>query len=170
MAIYPRVIYMITHNVTKRMYIGSTGQFDKRIKIHLSNLRRGKHSVEDMQKDFDEYGENYTIEVLAEINIGDSFRKEYDLMNKYRSRIRGVGYNYKDTKGVPRKSGYYNAKLEILRAGMEVSDVAKIMGISTGKLSSMLAGKYLFTLNEAKKFKKAIGSDIPLEELFEEAR
>lgn len=96
MAIYPRVIYMITHNITKRMYIGSTGRLKKRIPIHLYKLRSGKHHIEDMQKDFDLYGEDYTIEILDEIKTGESFRKEYDYMDLYKSRIRGIGYNYKD--------------------------------------------------------------------------
>lgn len=96
MAIYPRVIYMITHNVTKRMYIGSTGRINKRIPCHLYKLRSGKHHIEDMQQDFNTYGEDYTIEILDEINIGESFRKEYDYMGLYKSRVRGIGYNYKD--------------------------------------------------------------------------
>lgn len=103
MAIYPRVIYMITHNVTKRMYIGSTGNFNTRMRIHLNALRSGRHSIEDMQKDFDDYGEDYTIEILDEINSSESFRKEYDYMDNYKSRIRGLGYNYKDNHAVSKR-------------------------------------------------------------------
>lgn len=96
MAIYPRVIYMITHNITKRMYIGSTGKFNARMKIHLNALRSGRCRIEDMQNDFNTYGENYTIEILDEIKTIKSFRKEYEYMDLYRSRVRGIGYNYKD--------------------------------------------------------------------------
>lgn len=103
MSIYPRVIYMITHNVTKRMYIGSTGKFNTRIKNHLNALRSGRHSVEDMQKDFDDYGEDYTIEILDKIDSIKSFRKEYDYMEIYKSRIRGLGYNYKDNHAISKK-------------------------------------------------------------------
>lgn len=98
-----RVIYKITHNVTGRMYIGRTSKFDRRIKLHLSALRSGRHSVEDMQKDFDDFGEDYTIEILDEIKIGESFRKEYEYMDLYNSRIRGIGYNYKDNHCLPKK-------------------------------------------------------------------
>lgn len=103
MAIYPRVIYKISHDITKRMYIGSTASFKRRITLHMNALRSGRHTVEDMQKDFYEYGDHFTVEIIGEIqNIGES-RKEYDFMDKYHSRIRGVGYNYKDNHGIPRK-------------------------------------------------------------------
>lgn len=105
MAIYPRVIYMITHNVTKRMYIGSTGKFNARIKIHLNALRSGRCRIEDMQKDFDMYGEDYTIEILDEIKTIESFRKEYDYMDLYKSRIRGIGYNYLDNHALCKGGG-----------------------------------------------------------------
>jgi hypothetical protein len=49
-----------------------------------------------MQNDFDLYGDDYTVEILDEIESIKSFRKEYDYMDLYKSRIRGVGYNYKD--------------------------------------------------------------------------
>ena len=59
-------------------------------------LRSHKHHVEDMQSDFDEYGDNYTIIILEE-NVGFKDRyKEYQWMEKYQSHIRGKGYNYND--------------------------------------------------------------------------
>lgn len=103
MAKYPRVVYMITHNVTKRMYIGSTSQYARRMQLHFSALRSGRHSVDDMQKDFDIYGEDYTIEILDNITQITSFRKEYDYMNLYNSRMRGIGYNYKDNHAVKKE-------------------------------------------------------------------
>lgn len=102
MAIYPRVVYMITHNVTKKMYIGSTGRFNRRIRNHFNRLRAGKCPIEDMQKDFDVYGNNYTVKILDEIKSSESFRKEYDYMDLYRSRVRGIGYNYKDNHALPK--------------------------------------------------------------------
>lgn len=100
MAIYPRDVYIITHNVTKKMYIGSSGIFDKRIKLHLNALRSGRHPIEDMQSDFDIYGEDYTIEILDRIDSVKEFRKEYDYMDLYKSRVRAIGYNYKDNHAI----------------------------------------------------------------------
>lgn len=93
---YSIKIYAIKHNVTNRIYIGSSKNADRRIYSHLSALRGHRHKVEDMQADFDKYGEDYTITILEEINNFEEHRKEYEWMKKYKSHIRGIGYNYKD--------------------------------------------------------------------------
>ena len=64
---------------------------------------------------------------------------------------------------------YRTAKSEMMRRGLTLSDVAPLMDISVGTLSLKLNGKYPITLNEAKMFKAIVKSDLPLEELFEEA-
>jgi uncharacterized protein YeeX (DUF496 family) len=94
---YHRVIYSIKHNVTGREYIGITQNFDERIKAHLSSLRHGRHIIEDMQADFDKYGEDYTISVIEKITEYDKRIREYELMKERKSYVRGNGYNYKDT-------------------------------------------------------------------------
>ena len=162
-----RVVYMITHNITKRMYVGSTKNFKLRIRNHLYKLYNGTHPVEDMQKDFDIYGDDYTIEIVGNINLLER-NLEYETMDKYNSRVRGVGYNYKDNHGIPKKTGYYNAKLELYRSGKTMGEVAEIMGYSTGTLSNILSGRRDLTLDEANLFKKIIGSSLPLEILFSE--
>lgn len=92
----PRKVYAIQHNVTKKVYIGSSNDLQRRYKDHINLLRTGKHHVEDMQKDFDEYGEDYSFQELDAINSYDEAGKEFDWMEKYQSRVRGIGYNYKD--------------------------------------------------------------------------
>ena len=170
MAIYPRVIYIITHNVTKRSYIGSSGRFNVRIKRHLEALRSGRHSVEDMQKDFDIYGENFTIKVIGEMNSIVESIKEYDAMREYRTYIRGLGYNYKDNHLKIEKGGddvlYPNLRAELARKGIKLEELAHSLNITLGTLSQKLNGKYPVMLNEAKQIKKVIGTDLPLETLF----
>ena len=85
---------MIRHNPTGKMYIGRSGDPERRTKHHLMLLRAGKHSVEDMQKDFNEYGEDYTITILG--NTEKNHTLELEMMDKFGSCKRGVGYNYKD--------------------------------------------------------------------------
>ena len=92
----PIKIYCIRHNVTNRAYIGRSSQVDKRLKRHFDALRGHRHIVEDMQADFDEYGENYTVTILDEVYDYDDRLKEYEWMKKYHSNVRGLGYNYKD--------------------------------------------------------------------------
>lgn len=64
---------------------------------------------------------------------------------------------------------YRNAKAEIVRAGLTLETIAAEMDIAASTLSQKLNGKYPITLNEAKKFKKIVKSDLPIEILFEEA-
>lgn len=92
----PRTVYAIQHNETKKIYIGSSTDVEKRYWSHIYQLRRQKHSVEDMQKDFNDYGENYSLFVLEEINSFEERNKEYEWMEKLKTHIRSIGYNYKD--------------------------------------------------------------------------
>lgn len=94
----PRKVYAIRHNVTNRVYIGSSANVDHRFKSHMYKLRAHKHHIEDMQTDFDRYGEDYTFTILEDITKFEDRVKEYDWMEKYQSHIRGIGYNYKDKK------------------------------------------------------------------------
>lgn len=94
---FPRKVYAIKHNKTGRIYIGSSSNLDRRIKHHMAALRRHAHTVEDMQADYDKYGEDYTLSILEEIFEYKDRKKEYEWMGKYQSNIRGIGYNYKDS-------------------------------------------------------------------------
>ena len=93
---FPRTVYAIRHNKTNRVYIGSSKHPEVRIKSHMTALRGGFHIVEDMQSDFDLYGEDYTISFLEVITKYEDRFHEYDWMKLFNSHIRGTGYNYKD--------------------------------------------------------------------------
>lgn len=93
---FPRKVYAIRHNKTNRVYVGSSHRVDERFREHMCALRGGRHSVEDMQADFEKYGEDYSFTVIDEIATYEDRIKEYDWMKKYHSYERGLGYNYKD--------------------------------------------------------------------------
>ena len=95
---YHRKIYAIRHNITNRVYVGSSKNVDIRLRKHINDLRAHNHSVEDMQEDFDRYGEDYTFTILEDIFEHEDRLKEYEWMEKYQSHIRGIGYNYKDQR------------------------------------------------------------------------
>lgn len=105
----PRDIYAIQHNITKKIYIGSSQNMVKRYKQHIYALRSGKHHVEDMQSDFIKYGEDYSLFKLETIRDYKDKNKEYEWMEKLESTNRSKGYNYKDntTKDmhIPLKDG-----------------------------------------------------------------
>jgi hypothetical protein len=92
----PRNVYAIKHNETQKIYVGSTCDVQKRIKAHLNDLRAKKHRNEDMQYDFNVFGENYSFFVLDTINKYDEKAKEFEWMEKLESNVRGKGYNYND--------------------------------------------------------------------------
>lgn len=109
-------VYMIRHNVTGRMYIGRSKQMKSRVAAHFYMLRAGRHPVEDMQKDFNEYGNDFTVSVLGEVNNG-CLRLETEMMDKYQSTIRGIGYNYNDphvTKRISKKKCSTKTKIRKL--------------------------------------------------------
>lgn len=160
-----RKVYVIRHKVTDRMYVGSSKDVNRRISVHINALRRGKHPVEDMQKDFDIYGENYIIEIFEDVN--DKF--EYDLMDKYNSRVRGVGYNYKDNHYRPIQSGYYLVKVKMTRLGITYNDIGNALGYSSGTASMKINGRYPLTLNEAKIIRDMVAPGMLIDDLFEEA-
>ena len=108
---FPRTVYLIRHNKTKRIYIGSSKRPEQRFKSHMEALRSGRHPVEDMQTDFDQYGEDYTVEFLEVITKFEDRHHEYDWMKKYNSHIRGIGYNYKDVSNNERKKNRNREKL-----------------------------------------------------------
>lgn len=112
-------MYAIRHNKTNRVYIGSSKRPKDRIRCHISDLRGGRHNVEDMQFDFDMYGEDYTVEFLEVITKYEDRSHEYDWMKKFNSHIRGVGYNYKDRFVQERKRNpkvvYINEIVSLLR-------------------------------------------------------
>jgi hypothetical protein len=62
--------------------------------------------VEDMQADFNAYGEDYTVSIIEEIDYSTR-DKEYEWMCFYNSNIRGFGYNYKDWVANHKLGGQY---------------------------------------------------------------
>lgn len=93
---FPRKVYAIQHNRTKKIYIGSSKDIKTRYMNHIYQLRKGSHPIEDMQSDYDKYGEDYSLFVLEELTKWNDRRKEYEWMKIYKSYDRQYGYNYKD--------------------------------------------------------------------------
>lgn len=97
---FPRKVYAIQHNVTKKIYIGSSNDVETRYKSHIWALRGNKHNVPDMQEDYNKYGEDYSVFILGEMSSYAEKGLEYEWMRKYNTITRGVGYNYKDQERV----------------------------------------------------------------------
>lgn len=63
---------------------------------------------------------------------------------------------------------YRNAKAEMIRAGLKLSDLSENLGGTISTWSLKLNRKQPITLDEAKKFKRFVKSDLLLEDLFED--
>lgn len=93
---FPRVVYAIMHNKTKKIYIGSSKNASARYVSHIQALRKGKHIVEEMQSDFERFGEDFSLFIIDEIKEPSQCDKEYEWMEKYKTYNKTYGYNYKD--------------------------------------------------------------------------
>ena len=93
---YPRKVYAIQHNTTGRIYVGSTKNVTNRYWAHMGDLRNGKHCNKGMQKDFNEYGENYSLYILDTIETGKQKDIEYYWMEKLKTYDPKIGYNKND--------------------------------------------------------------------------
>ena len=89
-------IYAIQNKVNKKIYIGSSRNPKQRLKQHLSDLKGGRHIVEDMQEDFNKFGDVFDLFILEEDVCFHDEHIEYKYMKKYRTCEREYGYNYKD--------------------------------------------------------------------------
>lgn len=62
-----------------------------------------------------------------------------------------------------------NLRAELVRQGIKMADFADRIGMSSQCFSKRMNGKQSFTYAECLKVKEALGVDIPLEILFDEA-
>lgn len=93
---YPAWVYALTNEVTGRTYVGITSSPSRRRSSHLSALRRKKHPVEDMQADYDKYGDVFTFRILEHVPVRSFYNAEFAWSMKLRTYEREYGYNYKD--------------------------------------------------------------------------
>ena len=94
---FPRVVYVLQHVPTGKVYVGSTHNIYERISVHISNLKRGKHNVAAMQEDYNRYGGPYTVRIMDAIYGMDDRNKEHLWMDALRARDPEYGYNMNDS-------------------------------------------------------------------------
>ncbi len=95
-------IYTITNLVTGRTYVGKTqrGLPSARVVKHFEALRSNRHSVEQLQEDFNKYGEDsFVVKYLDSFDDMEGARMEVFMMKVLRSQDKRFGYNYKDPIG-----------------------------------------------------------------------
>lgn len=93
-------IYEIYNNVTQRRYIGLTKSPQNRFAQHLVLLRNGKHTAENIVKDYVRYGENsFSFRIIDTANDKvEGAKKERDYILKFNSYVPDFGYNGNDNR------------------------------------------------------------------------
>ena len=100
-----RTVYMIKNTGNGKAYIGSSCSLDGRVEKHICALRHHRHKVEDMQSDFEKYGENMFCAVpLGKFPDDEAIRMETFYQRIFRTNERAYGYNYKDRQGTSKNA------------------------------------------------------------------
>lgn len=171
---FPRYVYALQNEGTKRIYIGSTYDVKKRFSEHINTMKSRKHKVEDMQRDFDNICKNFSICTLDVIHSSSEKTKEYEWMIKFNSHKRGVGYNYnenpeKHLKAEKVKEGkceetteHSKMRLDKLRifikkSGSSMKSCYKAIGISESQFYKKMNGSQVFYLEECEKLGNFLG-------------
>lgn len=91
-------VYAIQHCHTGRIYVGRTKDLTLRLRAHFGALRNNNHPNELMQRDFNDYGDDYEVFILETVpdKYPDIRDAEYKWMDKLNTGDQRVGYNYKD--------------------------------------------------------------------------
>lgn len=93
-------VYIIVNLDNKKVYIGSTRNISRRLKEHEAKLRKCKHHVCEMQKDYNN-GNLFIAYPLTKVQLLDGkYNKDANLryfekvaIEKFRSNIPEIGYN-----------------------------------------------------------------------------
>lgn len=93
-------VYIIVNLDNRKVYVGSTRNILRRLKEHEAKLRKGKHDVKRMQKDYDN-GNQFIAYPLTKVQLLDEkYNKDANLryfekvaIEKFRSNISENGYN-----------------------------------------------------------------------------
>lgn len=76
-------VYKITNKITGKFYIGSSKHIESRFKEHKKMLNDGWHNSEDLQNDWDTYGEdNFDFSILIEADEAEARKLEIEYIEK----------------------------------------------------------------------------------------
>ena len=89
------VVYKILNIYSKKIYIGSTYNFEKRKREHINLLKKNKHSNRYMQNSWNKYGESaFIFEILEELSHTNFLEeREQYYLDTLRPFDPSIGYN-----------------------------------------------------------------------------
>ena len=88
-----KTIYAIKHNKTKRIFVGQSANVENAIKLRMLRLRNGNDTNEKMQKDYDEFGNDFSFYKLEEYDPYKDGNKLSMWTSKLKADDPEKGYN-----------------------------------------------------------------------------
>ena len=85
-------VYIITDHLTSRFYIGSTAEFENRLKTHIYTLRAGNHPNPEMQAAFSDHPDSFTFSIMHRCSTEEEARKLEAIEIQSRNAI-AYGFN-----------------------------------------------------------------------------
>lgn len=87
------VIYKISNIINGKIYIGSTNNYNRRIKSHIKSLNNNCHKNTRLQRSWNKYGSNnFKFEILENVN-GNLLEREQYYINTLKSYNKSIGFN-----------------------------------------------------------------------------
>lgn len=90
-------VYQIFCKETKKSYIGSSSNIEKRLQTHKQHLEKGCHNSRILQKEYDKYGLDNFEFIILEKDIEDTLLTAYEKYWIYKTDaiVKYKGYNEK---------------------------------------------------------------------------
>ncbi len=160
-------IYTITCVPNNKIYVGHTENSGNRAAKHINLLRTNKHYIEELQKDWNKYGENsFLFDMLTECEKDLLFSEEHFWCNLLNTHDPKIGYNIQPTN--PYGIGKHSEQTRIKRSKSlskaivlldnngkfvryydSIKSASKDLNVSDSGITCVLKGKY----KSAKKHK-----------------
>lgn len=160
-------VYAIQHNETGRVYVGSTENIKARLTQHFQTLKGNRHLSEQMQSDYNKFGDNFSIYILfdGEVEKETLLLLERLFMTALKSKDPSFGYNEQDKANEIALSqfdqmtkeeamcGYYDYLKPLLNKVKEAieqypgtqTELAEKIGVSTGTITQWKFGQIIPT-------------------------
>lgn len=161
-------IYKIETLHNNKLYIGSSDNIEKRIKTHLSRLKRDIHHSEYLQNAYNKYGKDnlkFSVIEILETSENKIVREQY-WMDYYKSYDRNFGYNMSkiaDSNTTGQKEIYqYDLDGTFIKSWESIAKAAKELEVSETciygslKYSTRSCSGYKWSYNKIDKTKNIL--------------
>ncbi len=106
-------VYRIVNKITNKFYIGSSKDVEKRFKIHISLLKRGKHINNHLQNAFNIDGyDSFVFEVIEECDSKILLEREQHYLDNHNKSLM---YNFSKTAGGGDNISYHPDRNNIIK-------------------------------------------------------